>query len=181
MSVLLKTGGIKMEEKENKNEATVEIRKDGSFTIPDRFMDLLGAKTADELEFEEFDSAGNEIVATIRKKGSKKDSFMEAAKVPTIIHRDQLSDELNSYWLETVIPNLEGDYFQIKKEGNVITIQPVQIKGTDDNYILLPTKLLNEFNKANQKLDPNVRFKSFQEFLEHAVDDRIKQINEHMN
>ncbi len=55
------------------------------------------------------------------------DSFFESSLVPEIKKKDEIGGVIEAYWIDTVLPELKGEWFQISREGNKIIIQPVII------------------------------------------------------
>ncbi len=68
--------------------------------------------------------------------GEKKyqDPFFEAsANIPDIVQKENVGARLNDYWSDSVVPYLEGEWFQISREGNKIIIQPVILSYPESN------------------------------------------------
>lgn len=57
----------------------------------------------------------------------KQDPDFEASKIPDIVRKGDVGYRVREYWIDTVIPGLTGEWFQISREGNKIIIQPVTI------------------------------------------------------
>jgi len=58
---------------------------------------------------------------------NERDPFFEGSLVPEIKQKHEIANSLEAYWIDTVVPGLTGEWFQISREGNKIIIQPVII------------------------------------------------------
>lgn len=59
--------------------------------------------------------------------GIKHDPYFEASKIPEIVRKENIGYSVREYWVDTVIPGLTGEWFEISRKGNKIIIQPVII------------------------------------------------------
>ena len=64
---------------------------------------------------------------------SKQDPDFEASSIPDIVQKKDIAAKLEDYWIDTVVPSLNGEWFQISREGNKIIVQPVTISYPEGN------------------------------------------------
>ncbi|MCK5260864.1 MAG: hypothetical protein KAJ44_01645 [Thermoplasmatales archaeon] len=46
---------------------------------------------------------------------------------PEVVLKDEIGQHLDDYWADTVISSMGHKWFQIRKEGNKIIIEPVEV------------------------------------------------------
>lgn len=74
------------------------------------------------------EAGDNRSVVFSEEEGcSFRDKIIVINVAPEVLLKDEIGQRLDDYWTDTVMSNMGHKWFQIRKEGNRIIIEPVTV------------------------------------------------------